>query len=294
MSKRKQIPTLEVPSLDKFHFGNVEWQFSNKHHIFHINRLENAVHMLQFPIPPHRKTVYDLVFLTKGESTRSKGMNGYTFSKNQIFFLPALQLTTHDSMSKDVNGFFLHFAPSLFANNLPLLEFFPFLHFNTPPVVTIPDDQITPILNIFHRLLEIYSNNEPSEMIVWYLMALFSEVNQYAEAIVLPTKNTASILTQQYKASLTQHIYTYHTVKEYAQLLYVTPNHLNKCVKSTLNQTAQSLLNEMLVMEAKSLLKYSNLNISEIADRLCGSNPSNFSRFFKKETGYTPRDYINS
>jgi len=175
-----------------------------------------------------------------------------------------------------------------------LQKHFPFLHFNTPPIVTIPKNQVGSLLNIFQRLLELYQKDifENPSIVIWYLMALFSEVNRHVEKVEITSKNTATFLTQQFKDQLTQHIYVYHTVKEYAQLLHVTPNHLNKCVKSTLGKTAQSLLNEMLIMEAKSLLKYTDLNISEIAEKLCRSTPSNFSRFFKKQTGYTPRDYI--
>ena len=291
----KQIPILDGAKLDEFHFGNVQWRFSNQNHLFHINRLEDIRSRLSFPLPPHRKTVYDLIFLTNGKSVRSKGLNQYKFYKHQLFFLPALQITAHESMSEDVQGYFIHFYPEFFSQARQLLRSYSFLEFNAPPIVTIPKEEVDAVLNIMERLLDLYENDFPKEskLIEWYLMTLFSEANRYVEQIKLPTKNTAATLTQQYKDKLAQHIYTHHTVKQYAQMLHVTPNHLNKCVRKTHHQTAQSLLNEMLIMEAKSLLKYSDLSISEIAEKLRGSNPSNFSRFFKKQTGCTPRDYIS-
>lgn len=295
MAKPKQIPTLEIPNLDKFHFGNVKWKFSKRHHLFHVNRLEDARDKLSFPIPPHRKTVYDFLFLTKGESVRFKGLNKYHFKKNQFFFLPALQITSHLSMSEDIEGFFLHFSPDLFADDVQLLRSFTFLHFNTSPIVAIPEKEVAPILNIFDRLLALYEQGikKETKLVIWYLMVLFTEVNRYAITQQNETKNSAALITQQFKDALTQHIYTHRTVQAFAQMLHVTPNHLNKCVKKTLNKTAQSLLNEMLILEAKSLLKYSNLTISQIAYRLCESTPSNFSRFFKNQTGITPSDYLN-
>ncbi|MEL6721075.1 MAG: hypothetical protein AAFO82_24750 [Bacteroidota bacterium] len=96
MSKTDQIPVLEIPSLDQFHFGRVEWRFYKKHHLFHINRLEDIIDKLSLPLLPHRKTVYDLIVVTQGESKRTKNLNQYTFSSNEIFFLPALQLTAHE------------------------------------------------------------------------------------------------------------------------------------------------------------------------------------------------------
>ncbi|MFK8010323.1 MAG: helix-turn-helix domain-containing protein [Saprospiraceae bacterium] len=295
MSNSNKIPTLEIKKLDKFHFPDVEWRFYKQHHLFHINRLEDYRPRLSFPLPPHRKTVYDLIFLTQGESIRSKGLNQYKFSENQFFFLPALQLTEHITMSENVKGYFVHFSPTLFSDNISLLNSFQFLNFNTNPIVSIPNHQTKPILNIFERLLEIYQKDESkaASILVWYLMVLLSEVNQNVGKQNVNLKNSAAELTQRFKDVLTQQIYSYHTIKEFAQLLHVSPNHLNKCVKHTLDKTAQSLLNEMLIMEAKSLLKYSNLNISEIAEKLYGSTPSNFARFFKKQTGYSPRDFIN-
>lgn len=295
MKKADQIPTLEIASLDRFHFGNIPWRYSGKHSVFHINRLEEAKGKLSFPLPPHRKTVYDLLFLTKGESKRSKGLNQYQFHENQFFFLPAFQITSHENMSPDAKGFFLHFAPELFAENPHLLNQFPFLQFNTTPIISIPEKDIPPILNIFERLIVLYEKTEVKKdykLIRWYLMTLFSEANQH---VLLPSskpKNSASVLTQQFKDALTQHIYQYRTVREYAQILHVTPNHLNKCVKKTLDKTAQTLLNEMLTLEAKSLLKYSNLSISQVAEQLCGSTPSNFARFFKNQTGLSPKDFV--
>ena len=295
MAGSKQIPILEGQNLDKFHFGKVNWRFSRQHHLFHINRLEDARDKLSFPLSPHRKTVYDLIFLTKGESARSKGLNQYDFKKNQFFFLPALQITSHESMSEDVEGFFMHFSPDIFSDHAKLLRPFSFLQFNTSPIVIIPETELVPILNIFERLLSFYEKaiKRESKLVVWYLMALFEEVNRYVISPQDGAKNSAAFVTQQFKDALTQHVYTHHTVQAFAQMLHITPNHLNKCVKKTLNKTAQSLLNEMLILEAKSLLKYSNLTISQIAYKLCKRTPSNFSRFFKKQTGMTPRDYLS-
>jgi len=151
-------------------------------------------------------------------------------------------------------------------------------------------------LNILERILELYENHQEknNDLIVWYLMTLFTEIKKYTSSTITNAKNSAIILTQQYKNALIQHIYNYRTVKDFAKLLHVTPNHLNKCVKQTLDKNAQTLLNEMLILEAKSLLKYSDLTISEIAENLFHRTPSNFARFFKNQTGFTPKAYQQS
>jgi len=58
--------------------------------------------------------VHDIIYLKKGTSRRSKGLNKYDFHESQLFFLPAFQITEHEAMSEDVEGFFLHFDEKLF------------------------------------------------------------------------------------------------------------------------------------------------------------------------------------
>jgi AraC family transcriptional activator of pobA len=297
MNKPENVPLLEISGLDDFHFGNTKWQlpFSDTHSLFHINRLEEMHGMLVFPLPPHRKTVFDLIFLTKGSSTRSKGLSRYTFGENQFFFLPANQITSHECMSEDAEGYFLHFDNEIFCS-LSLnhvLRDFPFLDFLANPIVSVPLKTQKTFLNIFERLDELYKNLRKQELnlVTFYLLVLLTEVKKFALVEKKTNKNSSVILTQQYKNLLAQHIHQKQKVSHYADLLSVTANHLNKCIKQTTNKTAQDLLNEMLIMEAKSLLKYSNLHISEIAVKLCNQTSSNFARFFKTHTGMTPKEY---
>lgn len=294
MPDSKFVPVVQVADLDQFHFGKALLATSKYSQVFHINRLEDMRPKLIFPIPPHRKGLYDFIFITKGDSLRSKGLNSYHFGKYQFFFLPPLQITSHEHLSLDATGFFVYFAPELFSENVHLLHSFNFLKFNMNPVVTIPVQDLAIFQNIFERLLVINELQDDRHLstIAWYLLALFSEVNRYTEVSEDLNMDSASTITQQYKNALTQHIYTHRTIKDYASLLHITPNHLNKCVKKTLNKTAQSLLNEMIILEAKSLLRYSDMTVQQIALTLHKSSGSNFSRFFKRETGTSPTTYL--
>ena len=283
MDNEKVIPVFGHKDLEEFHFGNVEWNLplSQTRHLFHINRLEDFRNKMNFPLPPHRKLVFDLIFINEGESIRSKGLSEYAFTAKQFFFLPAFQITEHKMMSENVKGFFMHFSSELFQEFSlhRVLEGFDFLNFLSNPIVTVDEPAKRRIIELFHQLEDFYPDftSKDHQAIVFKILSILAEANRFAEKEKVKTKNASGVLVQQFKDALSEQIYKYQKVSEYADLLSVTPNHLNKCVKLITNKTAQEILNEMLVLEAKSLLKYSNLQIAEVAVRLCNQNPSNFS-----------------
>jgi AraC family transcriptional regulator, transcriptional activator of pobA len=297
--KTDAVPILNPFEMGRLHFEeHLAWQslFAPTHHYFHINRLEDYKDMMRFPLPPHRKVVFDFVFLTQGTSVRSKGLDNFEFSANTFFFLPAYQITSHKSMSVDAKGFYCHFDLELLTKNLhskEILQDFPFLQFIGNPLVKIDKDTTESILFILQRLEKEYNKpNEPDFGIVQvYLLALMSEIKKFVDAGRKIKINAASQITEKYKSALEQYIYQKQKITDYAEILAVSPNHLNKCVKSTTGKSAHDLLDDMLLLEAKVLLKQSNLAIAEIAYRIGKSELSDFGRFFKQKTGFTPSEY---
>jgi AraC-like DNA-binding protein len=298
MNKSEKIPTLQPSDMTGFHSHSIDWQpvISNtKHQFFHVNRLENYVNKLIFPLPPHRKTICDFLYLKKGKSKRSKGLNSYEFGESSLFFLPSYQITQHETMSADTEGFFCHFDEVIFQF-LPknyLSDNFQFFNFQSNPVIQISQQTQRHIETILERLLTFYEDENAIDknLISSYLLVLFEELKKELPNQIKKTKNAFLKITEQYKYSLSQNIYQKQTIAEYAYILNISPNYLNKCVKNCTDKTAQDLLNEMLILEAKTLLKYSNFQIAEIAVNLCNQTPSNFSRFFKSQTGITPKEY---
>ncbi len=83
------------------------------------------------------------------------------------------------------------------------------------------------------------------------------------------------------------------SVADYANLLKVTPNYLNKTVKKHTHRTAIDWIGISRLNQAKVLLKDKSVAIVDVA-RLSGlEDQSYFSRFFKKKTGLTPSQFRN-
>lgn len=270
------------------------------HHVFHINRIEDYIHAVNFPLPsdlhPRRITLYNFFYLTKGSSIRSKGLDRYQFGANTFFFLPAYEIMTHEFISEDAEGYYCHFSLDLLASDYKLkdlLNDFPFLNFNCYPLVTINNDTKEFILPILKRLETEYKTGDQCryEILRAYLIALFTELKTFVTVSSSLSHNSAYQITEQFKKALSQHIYQKQKISDYAEILAVTPNHLNKCVKTATGKSAHELLSEMLLLEAKVLLKQTSLSVSEIAYQIGRSEVSDFARFFKTKTGMKPGEY---
>lgn len=81
------------------------------------------------------------------------------------------------------------------------------------------------------------------------------------------------------------------TVSFYASMLNISPSHLYATVKNRTGHSPSHFIHLQLLNEAKRLLNYSDLSISEIAYRLNFSSPYSFSKFFKNQTNLSPAKY---
>ena len=82
-----------------------------------------------------------------------------------------------------------------------------------------------------------------------------------------------------------------HTVQEYAERLNVAVRTLNKCVNDCSKMSPLAFVNNRIVLEAKRMVRYSNMMFKEIALELGFEEPSYFVKFFKRQTGYLPSDF---
>ena len=80
----------------------------------------------------------------------------------------------------------------------------------------------------------------------------------------------------------------------YADQLCMSPKYLSKLVKDVSGKSAPEWIDSYVLLEAKHLLKYSDMPIKEIVFRLNFSNQTVFYKYFKAHTGMTPTDYRNS
>ncbi len=83
-------------------------------------------------------------------------------------------------------------------------------------------------------------------------------------------------------------------VQYLAEKLNLHPNYLNSVIKSKTGRTVNDWISERTLSVAKSLLMSTSYSSKEIAYKLGFSEPTHFSRFFKKHTKISPGTFKKS
>ncbi|MES2795266.1 MAG: helix-turn-helix domain-containing protein [Bacteroidota bacterium] len=246
------------------------------------------------------KTQYFRISLTRnGSATFDIGLEKYNTKRNSILFGIPGQIFSLHQFSHDFLAYYMLFTEK-FANDVILKQnnqqHFPFLSFSGLQCFPIDDNTADEMENIIFKI-----NNEVkerktdcSEMIKLYIKQIILLAGRNYGTVLLSYQNTSNSNQALYKAFLkyvSQYYLTERKVSAYADMLHVSPDHLNRAIKSCSDRTAHEHIDEMLMMEAKAYLLHTSLTVSEIAYKLEFSDPSHFNRFFKKYCELTPVDF---
>lgn len=82
-----------------------------------------------------------------------------------------------------------------------------------------------------------------------------------------------------------------HSVKYYADELFVTPKYLSTVIDEMSGKGAKQWIDEYIALDAKVLLQSTQMDIQEISDELNFPDVSFFGKFFKRMTGMSPKAF---
>ena len=127
---------------------------------------------------------------------------------------------------------------------------------------------------------------------VFYQFAGFLADSKKRQDMETPVRTTRQrqMLEQFIKLAINDHARE-HLVGYYADKMCVTPKYLSKIVKEASGRSVPEWLNELLILDAKNMLRHSDMTIKEISAQLNFPSQSFFFRFFKNHTGQTPTQY---
>lgn len=178
----------------------------------------------------------------------------------------------------------------------------PLFKFGGTPIFSIEEEQKRFLNTIFQRMIAEQDTDYAfkDELLRNYIQILIHEALKIEPAKEYPSNKNAStriasvfmdLLERQFPIETPEKPLQLKTAHDYAKVLSVHVNHLNRSVKSITGKPTTTHISERIVSEAKSLLKFADWNVSEIAYSLGFDYPSHFNTLFKKVTGITPTEF---
>ena len=147
----------------------------------------------------------------------------------------------------------------------------------------------------YHSILwskvKLKDNPYRKEITQGLLMALFYEIyNIYQghDEQERKPKSRKEDLFERFIRSITESYKNERSVSFYADKMFLTAKHLSTVVKEVSGKTAGEWIDSLVILEAKALLKSSELSIQEIADELHFAYQSFFGKYFKHHAGLSP------
>lgn len=245
---------------------------------------------------PHRHDFFEVLYLLKGSGFHVIDTNKYEIKPPCVFFMSPGQAHKLE-LSNDIEGFIFIFTADFYllnrSNQNTLIEF-PFfytIHQDNPPLLLDNENDIRFLESLFRLGISeisdtVESNTEMLRSILDLILTTCAARYQVTENLL--NKGKGQILVKRFFHLVEENHQKNLSMSDYSGMIGITPNHLTQTVKSLTGKTSSQIIRAKQLLEIKRLLVHTNLSISEIANQLNFEDQSYFTKFFKRETGFTP------
>jgi len=245
----------------------------------------------------HTHAFYEILWFQEGGGLHSIDFREYPVRANSVFFLAPGQV--HRFVGEErLQGYSIKICADFFetTDEQDLIRYSVFHSAGDAPYAML-DEQAAEIIGKVVRQMQKEQQSEEfghQEMLRLLARILLIDVRRYAHRegeTPLPDRAPAFRLFIRFRRMLEEEYIHLHSVQDYADRLDVSSKTLTNAVKMATGQTPLAFINDRIILEAKRLLRFSNLMVKEIAYHLGFDDPSNFVKFFKRQTGYLPGDF---
>lgn len=164
------------------------------------------------------------------------------------------------------------------------------------PVFQVPLEELEKF-DILWRMFSIEMQSKDSlqiemlQMMLKRLLILCTRLYKAQKMAGLAAENGHADIVREFNFLVEQHFKTKHTVAEYADLLHKSPKTISNLFTRLGTKTPLQLIQERKMLEARRMLRYTDLPVKEIAYELGYEDLQTFSRFFKAQEGVSPSEF---
>ncbi len=264
---------------------------------FHIDRLENQIQLPKNVLSPHKHLFHELFFVESGEISHIVDFKEFTAGENTLSFITQGQLHFRGENKGAIKGFRLMFDADFFWALQPYHQFlFDMVHlgniYHSPKIKIILEKQ--PKLKFYFENLYSEYQQPHSELALGSLLyLLLLEIQRQLDDANINTRFEQNDLNlfRKFTDLVEKNFRQSWSMQQYADALQISISKLNKTVHLITNDSVLNIAHNRSILEAKRLLTFSDLTISEIAFSLGIQDTSYFARFFRKFEGVSPKEF---
>ena len=244
----------------------------------------------------HKHTFYEILWVDEGESRQTIDFQSYELKPKSLFFISPGQVHEFEAW-QNLKGGTIMFTEEFFLQNqqnkdkLFELVFLDNVYFN--PGVLLQCQDYALFRNYIDLLVNeknsASSNNEILQLLLNILLLQVRRSIESSQSTISSKRNI--ILFKQFKSLLETAFRDAVTANDYAYKLNITRHHLNRIVKEITGKTVTEVIRGRSILEAKRMLLYTDLSVSEIALNHTYFDSSYFSKIFKSAVGYAPSEF---
>ncbi|MDO9633858.1 MAG: helix-turn-helix transcriptional regulator [Paludibacter sp.] len=248
---------------------------------------------------PHRHEYYNIYYVEKGNGSHVIDFMEYEVKDRQVYFVLPGQMHRLFFIEPPRGRIISFTEEFLIANAIPdylINDIYLFDEYGQSPPLPIHESSVDIYQNLFNQI-ELFATSLEKytmEAVGALVKLLLIQCNNHCS--LHKTDNpqfleTTNHLLHNFKQLLNKHFVEFHMVNDYADKLAVTPDYLNKTVKSITGKSAKEHIQSKLIIEAKRSLLFTNQSSKELAYALGFDESAHFNNFFKKKTGLTPTEF---
>lgn len=253
---------------------------------------------LDFEAQPHTIDFFEIMFFEQVSGTFITNGHEVSLEDNTLIFASPNQIKQLPADEPTVRGYHLVFKSAFlehfFQDQLFVYRLSYFYNYSFPPYLKIDPATFALISTCLNEIIsEINMHQADSQEIIRSMLYfILTKLNRcFKEFHHLDQHWQKEDTLIRFKMAIEEHVSSNKNVNDYADLLGLHRNVLNRQLKSLSGLNASDLLADRKLQEIKSRLFFSDHTIAEIAYDLSFSDPNNMTRFFKQRTGQSPSQF---
>ena len=221
-----------------------------------------------------------------------------TITNGQLFFVLPNQIHSAPAQKKDeLECFKMSFDQNCLSLLPKQLSFL--INPLNSQIISFDSDsrqRVKTLFKMLNKILNSESDQKDTEIILAHLNSLLTELNNAYFKGVAQEKSEPNKLSKyiEFKIAVETYLTEQHSINTIADNLLVTTNNLYNIVKEFSGISPKEFITNRLMLEAQRKLFYSETSVKELAYQLGFSDPDYFSKLFKKNTGKSVTQFVES